>query len=371
MKSNKRDVTQALAAAASIVLMAGALTNCNVTGTDESKLFRNRQLPARNGAKVTFADLKAHVLGPSCTSCHVHKWAEDSASEGDLHALAGRIVPGKPEASALFVRMNLDSGKEGAMPPVGKVAQGQIDLVRDYIVGLAPAPGPTDPPPAPKNADYVTLQAGLFGPACVRCHSPDGIDEYPPLHTYENARKHAKDALRRILDEEDPMPPRRKEPRPTAEMIELLKQWIDADFPEKTEKAEPPVEPVPPQPEPMPQPEPGPPVPPPSDPTPPSEPTPGPPSEPAPQPEPPKASVTYAQIKARVLEPACLKCHAAGAEKPKKPFLETYDAVKAEADLILELIEAGDMPPKKSEPKPSAEDIQLFKDWMAAGLPEK
>jgi peroxiredoxin len=87
--------------------------------------------------------------------------------------------------------------------------------------------------------------------------------------------------------------------------------------------------------------------------------------------------VTYSNQVARVLQRNCVECHRAGEIAPFA--LTDYAEVAGWVDTMLEVIDQGRMPPWHADPAYGsfsntrhmpAEDIQVLRDWAAAGTPE-
>lgn len=75
-------------------------------------------------------------------------------------------------------------------------------------------------------------------------------------------------------------------------------------------------------------------------------------------------ATTYTGEVAALLETSCVGCHKPGATAPD---LSTYDAAMAAADLSLEVVQGGSMPP--SAPLAAA-DKALLQSWVDGGLLE-
>ncbi len=97
----------------------------------------------------------------------------------------------------------------------------------------------------------------------------------------------------------------------------------------------------------------------------------------APKREPdPDATVTFANQVSRVLNQQCVQCHREGEIGPLG--LTDYDQVIGWADMILEVVDDGRMPPwhaaegdveLENARKMTADQRQLLHDWVAAGTP--
>lgn len=89
------------------------------------------------------------------------------------------------------------------------------------------------------------------------------------------------------------------------------------------------------------------------------------------------AAVTYSNQIARLFQQRCVECHRAGEIAPFS--LDNYKRAAGWADMILEVVNDGRMPPWHADPKfgkfrnerrLSDEEKQLIKDWVTAGAPE-
>lgn len=89
------------------------------------------------------------------------------------------------------------------------------------------------------------------------------------------------------------------------------------------------------------------------------------------------AEVTYSNQVARILQRRCVECHRAGEIGPFA--LSDYDEVSGWAEMILEVIEEGRMPPWHANPEHgtfandrsmTAAEKQLIARWVEAGAPE-
>lgn len=100
-------------------------------------------------AEVDFATQIAPILRSECVGCH---GPERPAGAVQLHsreaaAKGSTLVPGKPEASLLYLVLNLKPGEPKAMPPGKQLPQAQRDLIRQWIAeGAAWPEGPVSTP---------------------------------------------------------------------------------------------------------------------------------------------------------------------------------------------------------------------------------
>jgi len=98
--------------------------------------------------------------------------------------------------------------------------------------------------------------------------------------------------------------------------------------------------------------------------------------------EPAPPAVDFKREVLPILEAKCISCH--GAKKQGKLDLRTRDAMlkggntgpalepgKPDKSLLIELIHFNEMPPKKSKPRVTADELKLLKAWIETGAPEK
>lgn len=93
--------------------------------------------------KTDFAKDVAPVLEQQCLACHSQQKRAGGLAIVSREALIARnaIIPGKPDASPLYVLSALPSGKPGAMPPGGpRMPDDQLAALRNWIAAGAPWP---------------------------------------------------------------------------------------------------------------------------------------------------------------------------------------------------------------------------------------
>lgn len=87
-------------------------------------------------------------------------------------------------------------------------------------------------------------------------------------------------------------------------------------------------------------------------------------------------AVTYCNQVVRILQRRCVECHRPGEIGPMS--LAGYEDVVGWGEMMLEVIEQGRMPPWHADPAHGsfknerhmpAEEVELLRDWVAAGLP--
>lgn len=125
--------------------------------------------------KVTYGMIKTEILASKCINCH--------SSAGTEQGLKEWIIPGKPEGSLFFTKV-----ENGSMPKNGSpLSTKDLELIRMYIEQMVasspvPTPAPTpSPSPAPQpNPDpgtnpgitYAEVRSKILDPyRCVSCHS--------------------------------------------------------------------------------------------------------------------------------------------------------------------------------------------------------
>ncbi len=84
---------------------------------------------------------------------------------------------------------------------------------------------------------------------------------------------------------------------------------------------------------------------------------------------PPPAKITYKDVSAAVLEPACLSCHSESTGNKGGINLETYAKVFASKDAIKASVASKDMP-KAPHPPLNDQQIKMIIDWIEAGALE-
>jgi Planctomycete cytochrome C len=98
-----------------------------------------------------------------------------------------------------------------------------------------------------------------------------------------------------------------------------------------------------------------------------------------PEPPPKPAEIDFRRDVAPILEAKCNRCHGAR-QRGGKLDLRTREAMlkggntgaaiepgNPDKSLLVELIHFNEMPPKKSGPRVTAEELKLLKDWIKAG----
>ena len=134
-----------------ILLLLLLLTACGENGTDESVIYdgaRGKPPPeVDEDETITYEILKAAVLDPwNCIDCHIAggggtPWGADLNAVRET-IINGKIVPGDPESSSLYLRSKGSSPQ--TMPPQvnpysskkGPVDEEGLGYIRKFIVGL-------------------------------------------------------------------------------------------------------------------------------------------------------------------------------------------------------------------------------------------
>lgn len=210
------------------LLLLSAAVACDPRGTNEAQMFQpDIQFVPTEPGRVSFSELKTHVLRPNCMGCHRHR---DYGSEERFNR---NIVPGNPEASPAYQMVVNEE-----MPPLGRglqpLSREKRDILYTYILSMSAAPGPApspEPTPSPSaqpnlRATYSALKVSLLAQYhCLSCHAGD---EAPDLSTKPGLVKNAKSVLYQIEDQWMPMRP----PYVTPEVIQDFRSWIASGFPD-------------------------------------------------------------------------------------------------------------------------------------------
>jgi len=193
---------------------------CKVqTGTDESSRFKVNNYSID---QVNFTLLRDNVLRPQCLQCH-SDWVNSEVKVNK------KIKYGDPEHSDLYIQV-----ESGRMPENATRLNSQsLNLVRLYILKMAGAQAPQK---IPLEATYASLSVNLFEKSCTSCHSADGKNKKPYLTNKEKIMENINDIINYSgdawdRDDDTEMPPKNKGSRISAEVLNMLKQWKQLDFP--------------------------------------------------------------------------------------------------------------------------------------------
>lgn len=207
---------------------------------------------------------------------------------------------------------------------------------------------------APAAIDYAFVNAKVFQPRCVRCHSSGGGNKGDVnLETYENVIAHLVD-IENVALVEQSMPPKRAGGPLGAFEQGVLRAWIDAGAPREAGGE--------------------------------TIPTPSPtPEEPVPTPPPVIVSPvivepTWDSIFTNIIQPKCIQCHQAG-EKAEDYPLTDRGYVTDEANLLLKIGRPDEsdiyqaitrtdkhmMPPLKSGKTLSDQEKEAIRIWILNG----
>lgn len=144
------------------------------------------------------------ILTNNCYICH------GSAANGGLDQInnptrviqLGFITPGVATTSKIYDAINA-----GRMPPTGKLSASDIQTIFDWI--NAGAKTPTQPVPTPTpialGPTYASLQANIFAPRCLACHSTSTarggvvLDNYTKVMKYVRAGQPTSSKLYTIM----------------------------------------------------------------------------------------------------------------------------------------------------------------------------
>lgn len=97
--------------------------------------------PVTHGARIDFEEQIAPILITSCLPCHGGAKVLGALRLTTQVGAYRALVPGAPDKSPLYLRLEIPAGKPGAMPPDGpQLPKEQRDLIRDWILAGAPWP---------------------------------------------------------------------------------------------------------------------------------------------------------------------------------------------------------------------------------------
>jgi uncharacterized membrane protein len=246
----------------------------------------------------------------------------------------------------------------GSMRPVFLILLAALTLVacNSYKSKLQPQ---KDGNVIPASIDYAFVNAKVFQPYCIRCHSLAGGNKGDVnLETYENIIANLADIENEALVEKS-MPPARAGGPLGAYEQNVLKLWIDSGAPKDAVS------------EPGPTPEPSPTV---------APPTPTPIPAPTPVVDPVSVEPTWNSIYTNIFEPKCIKCHQAGKEGRDYPladrayvtdeenlFLKIGNPARSNLYIAITRQDRGIMPPPKTGMPLSDQEREAIRIWILNG----
>jgi formylglycine-generating enzyme required for sulfatase activity len=86
-----------------------------------------------SAARIDFEEQVAPLLVARCRDCHNPRKAEGALRLTTRVGAMRAIVPGSPEKSALYLRIEVPAGKPGAMPPDGQLSKEEREVLRQWI----------------------------------------------------------------------------------------------------------------------------------------------------------------------------------------------------------------------------------------------
>ncbi len=267
---------------------------------------------------MSFATLQKRVFIPYCASCHGSAGGVSVESYSAVKQNLGRI-----ERAALI---------SGSMPKGGSLPQTETDLLRRWIAAGAPENYSDQPSTDPLKPNFASIKSKIFEPRCISCHRTGGPASGVPLAVLSDLLNSPREivlpgnpdesGLVLALERNDS---RRMPPTGTGSSalssaeIATIRRWISLGAPEGETTQLRPVS---------------------------------------------SQYLSFAYIRARVLEPRCLSCHGAGSERPLSTYAETKPWIVAIERLALV---TRAMPPSDSL---SADETDALAAWLQAGAPE-
>lgn len=167
-----------------------------------------------SGQKLGFEVVQSILQSNRCLDCH-------SAAGGNrANVNLETYTSTKSQADSI-----LSTTKSGAMPLGGpKISDKDFGILEAWVAAGAPEvselPLPGEPPVEPARVTFTEIQAQIFSPHCVRCHS--GFSGYAQVAASLGAIRSAIDSNR--------MP--RNAPPLDSNLKLMLAQWIEAGAPE-------------------------------------------------------------------------------------------------------------------------------------------
>ena len=176
----------------SILLLTAAFMGC-----DDHKFAGGHTSEAVEGAGVEAVQA---IFNNNCVACHAGSQAPDLSidlCDGVVNVASAQLVsmdfvtPEDPENSYLLHKMKGTAGSVGGadsiMPPAGQLAEGDIQIVEDWIAaGASCEPTTTDTVDTSTDTATSTDRDGatIHDSSCQACHANNGLDlatVVPPL----------------------------------------------------------------------------------------------------------------------------------------------------------------------------------------------
>lgn len=174
-----------------------------------------------------------NLLQSRCYACHGAAGAGGVSQINNPTALiaAGHLIPGNATGSRIY-----DAAVAGRMPiGSGLLTAAELLILSDWINSGAKAPtagSVNEPVVIPLEAKFSSLNANVFAPKCVYCHSATNAKGGVKLDTYAAIKKYitVSNATRSKIYEisvSGEMPPS-PNPNLTTDELKALSDWINA-----------------------------------------------------------------------------------------------------------------------------------------------
>ncbi len=175
------------------------------------------------------------MLIAKCGSCHNGPTYGGFGSM-DLTTMIndGRIVPGNPEASRIYIRI-----VDGTMPPGNPLTLSEISAVHTWIKDELPqSPSATATPSLPADS-YASLRVKVFIPKCIGCHNDTDKNRLGAGYSMESyagvmekiTPYNVNDSEAWVKSYNKEMPPTRNGSLTNAELADFA-SWINKGAPE-------------------------------------------------------------------------------------------------------------------------------------------
>lgn len=163
---------------------------------------------------VNFETLNQAIFTPRCLKCHDDFSSEDAVMED--------VEPGDPEHSILYNYV-----ASARMPKKGiALSDNYLAALREYIESAPPKFYPRIAP------TWTSIHANLIQRSCIQCHTQGGRAEDEPFDTYADVVQYSAKILKKIQDDNKPMPPRQTTLPATPELIQAYSDWLKAGTPQ-------------------------------------------------------------------------------------------------------------------------------------------